>query len=70
MSGWKPQYILPSPFTVFDRLWTDMHTAEFWNAINVTMQRAVKGYTLALIIGSRSAWPSPGPGCCGPRSAR
>ena len=51
MSGWKPQYILPSPFTVFDRLWTDMHTAEFWNAINVTMQRAVKGYTLALIIG-------------------
>ena len=51
MSGWKSQYILPSPFTVFDRLWTDMHTAEFWNAINVTMQRAVKGYTLALIIG-------------------
>jgi sulfonate transport system permease protein len=28
-----------------------MHTAEFWSAINVTMQRAVKGYTLALIIG-------------------
>ena len=51
MSGWKSQYILPSPFTVFDRLWTDMHTAEFWNAINVTMQRAVKGYALALIIG-------------------
>jgi NitT/TauT family transport system permease protein len=51
MSGWKSEYILPSPFTVLDRLWTDMHTAEFWSAINVTMQRAVKGYTLALIIG-------------------
>ncbi len=51
MSGWKSEFILPSPFTVFDRLWHDMRTAEFWNAINVTMQRAVKGYALALIIG-------------------
>jgi NitT/TauT family transport system permease protein len=51
MSGWKSEFILPSPFTVFDRLWQDMQTAEFWNAINVTMQRAVKGYALALVIG-------------------
>jgi len=51
MSGWKSEYILPSPFTVLDRLWTDMHTAEFWHAINITMQRAVKGYALALVIG-------------------
>ena len=51
MSGWKPEFVLPSPFTVFDRLWQDMQTAEFWNAINVTMQRAVKGYALALVIG-------------------
>ncbi len=51
MSGWKPEFVLPSPFTVFQRLWEDMQTAEFWNAINVTMQRAVKGYALALIIG-------------------
>jgi NitT/TauT family transport system permease protein len=51
MSGWKPEFVLPSPFTVFQRLWEDMQTAEFWNAVNVTMQRAVKGYALALIIG-------------------
>ena len=51
MSGWKPEFVLPSPFTVFQRLWDDMQTAEFWTAINVTMQRAVKGYALALIIG-------------------
>jgi NitT/TauT family transport system permease protein len=51
LSGWKSEYILPSPFTVLERLWNDMHTAEFWTAINVTMQRAVKGYALALIIG-------------------
>jgi len=51
MSGWKPEFVLPSPFTVFDRLWQDMQTAEFWSAINVTMQRAVKGYALALVIG-------------------
>ena len=24
MSGWKPEYVLPSPFTVLERLWTDM----------------------------------------------
>jgi NitT/TauT family transport system permease protein len=51
MSGWKPEFVLPSPFTVFQRLWEDMQTAEFWNAVNVTMQRAVKGYALALVIG-------------------
>ena len=51
MSGWKPEFVLPSPFTVFDRLWQDMQTAEFWNAVNVTMQRAIKGYALALVIG-------------------
>jgi NitT/TauT family transport system permease protein len=51
MSGWKPEYILPSPFTVLERLWTDMGTSEFWMAINVTMQRAIKGYVLALVIG-------------------
>jgi NitT/TauT family transport system permease protein len=51
MSGWKPEFVLPSPFTVFERLWQDMQTSEFWNAINVTMQRAVKGYALALVIG-------------------
>jgi NitT/TauT family transport system permease protein len=51
MSGWKPEFVLPSPFTVLQRLWEDMQTAEFWNAINVTMQRAVKGYALALVIG-------------------
>jgi NitT/TauT family transport system permease protein len=51
MSGWKPEFVLPSPFTVFDRLWQDMQTAEFWSAINVTMQRAIKGYALALVIG-------------------
>jgi len=28
-----------------------MQTAEFWNAVNVTMQRAIKGYALALVIG-------------------
>ena len=51
MSGWKSEYILPSPFSVFERLWQDVHTAEFWSAINVTMQRAFKGYALALVVG-------------------
>ena len=50
-SGWRPEFTFPSPFTVFERLWTDLGTAEFWTAVSVTMQRAVKGYALALVIG-------------------
>ena len=51
MSGWKSQYILPSPFTVFDRLWNDMHTARVLERHQRHDAARVKGYALALIIG-------------------
>ena len=75
VSGWRPEFTFPSPFTVFERLWTDLGTAEFWTAVSVTMQRAVKGYALALVIGVavglavsrsrvlRAAWARSSPGC-------
>jgi NitT/TauT family transport system permease protein len=50
-SGWRPEFVLPSPFTVFQRLGEMLHTSELWKAVGVTMTRAVKGYLLALIIG-------------------
>ena len=49
----------PPPAPCFDRLWTDMHTAEFWTAIGITMRRAVIGFALALVIGV--ARPGRGP---------
>jgi NitT/TauT family transport system permease protein len=48
---WKPEYIFASPAAVFSRLWDDMHTAEFWNAIGHTMRRAVIGFGASLVIG-------------------
>jgi NitT/TauT family transport system permease protein len=50
-SGWRPEFVLPSPFTVFQRLGEMLRSAELWTAIGVTMERAVKGYLLALVIG-------------------
>ena len=58
---WKPEFVLPSPFTVFDRLWQDMQTAEFWNAISVTMQRPSRATPWRSSSVSPSAWRSPGP---------
>jgi NitT/TauT family transport system permease protein len=48
-SGWKPEYALPSPFTVLDEFWTDK--AALWDATQTTVQRAFKGYGIALLIG-------------------
>jgi NitT/TauT family transport system permease protein len=50
-SGWRPEFVLPSPFTVFQTLGEMLRSAELWTAIAVTMERAVKGYFLALVIG-------------------
>jgi NitT/TauT family transport system permease protein len=49
---WKEEYVLPSPFTVIDKLVHDAGEAKFYEAINRTMQRAALGYGAALVIGS------------------
>jgi NitT/TauT family transport system permease protein len=51
MSGWRPEFVLPSPFTTLDQLWQDAQTADFWHAIGTTMQRAGVGFALAVAIG-------------------
>ena len=51
LSGWK-QYVLPGPGTVFANLWDQMHHAELWQAIDITMRRAVIGFTLSVLIGA------------------
>jgi NitT/TauT family transport system permease protein len=50
-SGWRPEYVLPSPASVFGRLWQDLGTAELWGAIWITLRRGVWGFGIAIVIG-------------------
>jgi len=51
-SGWRPEYVLPSPATVFKRFFSDLGESTTWEAIGNTMQRAATGYAMALVIGT------------------
>ena len=51
-AAWRPEYLLPSPRAVFARLWDDIGTADLWEAVYHTMQRAVVGFLIAIAIGS------------------
>ncbi|GAA0802851.1 ABC transporter permease [Spirilliplanes yamanashiensis] len=48
----KPAYVLPGPAEVFDELGAIVTTGEFWDAVRLTMTRAVIGFLLAVVIGT------------------
>jgi NitT/TauT family transport system permease protein len=48
-TGWKPQYIVPSPFTVFDALFHDF--GDLSSAAWVTLKRAAIGFAIAILVG-------------------
>jgi NitT/TauT family transport system permease protein len=48
----KSAYIFPGPSTVLSNLWDQTQHKLLWQAIGTTLQRAVIGYALALVIGS------------------
>ncbi|WP_159942382.1 MULTISPECIES: ABC transporter permease [unclassified Nocardiopsis] len=50
-SGWRPEYVLPGPDRVLPVLADELASAEFWQAVGVTMRRAVTGFALALAVG-------------------
>ena len=50
-SGWREEYILPSPPTVFQRLGDLIADGTVFEAVGITMGRALVGYALALVIG-------------------
>src|SRR5437660_709819 len=50
-SGWKPDYVLPGPLPVFQRLAQDLGQADFYTGVAVTMRRALTGYAIAVVIG-------------------
>lgn len=52
ISGWRPIYVLPSPFQTFDALGQMMQTEKFWAALTRTLTRAVVGFAVALMIGT------------------
>jgi NitT/TauT family transport system permease protein len=52
VSGWRPPYVLPSPASVLSDLVALVPTPEFGRAIAITMQRALTGFLLAVVIGT------------------
>jgi NitT/TauT family transport system permease protein len=48
-SHWKPEFVIPSPFTVLDRLIHEPGT--MLTASLVTLRRGIQGFILAMIIG-------------------
>lgn len=50
-SGWREEYILPAPATVFAKLGELVITGSFWEGVSVTARRAVIGFGLAVLVG-------------------
>ncbi len=51
LSGWK-KFVLPGPGVTLSNLWDQLGTGLLWHAIGDTLERAVIGYAVALVIGS------------------
>ena len=51
-SGWRPDYVLPGPVPVFQRLFEDLGRPDFYAGVAITLRRAVLGYVVAIVIGS------------------
>ena len=50
-SGWRPEYVLPAPATVFQRLGELIADGTVATALATTAERAAYGFTVALVIG-------------------
>jgi len=51
-SGWKPDYVLPGPLAVFERLANDLSQGDFYVGVASTLRRALAGYAIAVIVGT------------------
>jgi NitT/TauT family transport system permease protein len=51
LSGWKPEYVLPGPVAVFSTLWDSLVDGTLVRATQITLSRAVTGFSLASLIG-------------------
>ena len=48
---WWKIYVLPSPLMVWERLLDELGTQKMWSAVFATMQNAVFGFLVAIVIG-------------------
>jgi NitT/TauT family transport system permease protein len=51
-SGWKPEYVLPPPLTVFQDLAEGFAAGDFTEPIARTLGRAAVGFAIAMVIGT------------------
>jgi len=51
-AGFRPVYVLPGPLVVLERLAADLAGSDLLRATAITLQRAVIGFSLALLIGT------------------
>ncbi|MFG2005635.1 ABC transporter permease [Spirillospora sp. NPDC048911] len=51
MSGWKERYVLPGPTDMAPDFVDQITSGSFWEAVGLTMQRAVIGFALSIVIG-------------------
>lgn len=52
LAGWRPQYVLPGPVPVFERLAAELGREDMLTAIAITMRRALLGFSLAIAVGA------------------
>ncbi|WP_131737187.1 ABC transporter permease [Actinomadura roseirufa] len=50
-SGWKETYVLPGPADTLPVFWDQMTNSRFWDAVALTMRRALVGFAVAVAIG-------------------
>lgn len=51
LSGWKDPWVLPGPRAVLPEFWDIVTTGRFWDAVGLTMRRALTGFALAVAVG-------------------
>ncbi|HEX6488500.1 MAG TPA: ABC transporter permease [Candidatus Dormibacteraeota bacterium] len=51
-AGWQPDYLLPGPLPVFQKLGSYLHDPGFYAGVAITLRRAAFGFGLALVIGT------------------
>jgi NitT/TauT family transport system permease protein len=51
LTGWK-KFVLPGPGITLSNLWDQAGTGLLWHAIRDTLQRAVAGFAVAVLIGA------------------
>ncbi|RRR98431.1 ABC transporter permease [Glycomyces terrestris] len=52
LSGWKDPWVLPSPLAVWEDLAAYAATPDYAQAVLITMQRALTGFALSVVVGS------------------